>query len=499
MTTKTPNPHDQLTDGPQDAAPAAIGQSGVRVKYITTTLPYVNSSPHIGFAAELVRADAYARYFKLMGHEVFLNTGTDEHGQKIYDKAQEAGKDTQEFVDELASEFKKLLPELGILEQANFVRTTDEHHKLAAKEMWRRCRDNGDIYKAAHPVKYCKGCELEKTDSELEDGKCPLHPNYEIEVREEENYFFRFSKYQQPLLELYENNPEFVVPDFRLAEIKKFVEGGLQDFSVSRLKTKMAWGVPVPDDEDHVMYVWFDALTNYISVTGWPEKEDFGGLWPGVQFAGKDNLRQQSAIWQAMLLSAKLPSSTQVFVGGFINSGGQKMSKSLGNVISPYELTDRYGTEATRYLLLRHVHPFEDTDITWERLDEWYTANLVNGLGNLTARIMKMAETHLDGPVDTTDITFMDTQALEQFQFQTVLDGVWNAIGQMDEYITENEPFKVVKTDREVAVEMIQKLVRDLHEVAESLQAFMPETAGTIMRAIKENKKPDNLFQRLES
>lgn len=467
-------------------------------KYITTTLPYVNSSPHIGFATELVRADAYARYFKMMGHPVFLNTGTDEHGQKIYDKAVEQGKDTQEFVDELAAEFKKLLPELGILEETNFVRTTDEHHKKAAQEMWRRCKEKGDIYKATHAVKYCKGCELEKTDSELVDGKCPLHPKDEIEVREEENYFFRFSNYQQALLDLYDNTENFVVPDFRLAEIRKFVEGGLQDFSVSRLKTKMAWGVPVPDDEEHVMYVWFDALTNYISVTGWPEKEDFGGWWPGVQFAGKDNLRQQSAIWQAMLLSAELPTSTQIFIGGFINSGGQKMSKSLGNVISPYELTERYGTEATRYLLLRHVHSFEDTDITWERLDEWYTANLVNGLGNLTARIMKMAETHLDSPVDTNDVTTMDIKALENFEFQTVLDGVWNAIGLMDEYITENEPFKVVKTDKETAVEMIVKLVKDLHEVGESLVSFMPETADAILAAIKENKKPDNLFNRLE-
>ncbi|MCA9358070.1 methionine--tRNA ligase [Candidatus Kaiserbacteria bacterium] len=467
-------------------------------KYITTTLPYVNSSPHIGFAAELVRADAYARYFKLLGHPVFLNTGTDEHGQKIYDKALELGKDTQMFVDELADEFKKLLPELGILPEANFVRTTDAHHKLAAQEMWRRCKAKGDIYKAEHEVKYCKGCELEKTDSELEDDKCPLHPNYEIEIRSEENYFFRFSNYQQALLDLYVSQENFVVPDFRLAEIKKFVAGGLQDFSVSRLKTKMAWGVPVPDDEEHVMYVWFDALTNYISVTGWPEQADFGGWWPGVQFAGKDNLRQQSAIWQAMLLSAELPPSTQIFIGGFINSGGQKMSKSLGNVISPFELTAKYGVEATRYLLLRHVHPFEDTDVTWDRLDEWYTANLVNGLGNLTARIMKMAETHLEDPVDTKDVTTMDHAALERFEFQTVLDGVWNAIGQMDEYITENEPFKVVKTDKEAAVEMIQKLVKDLHEVAEALAAFMPETAAIILTAIKENKKPDNLFARLE-
>lgn len=467
--------------------------------YITTTLPYVNSKPHIGFATELVRADAFARYHKSLGKEIFLNTGTDEHGQKIYDKAREEGVEPQAFVDTLAEEFKNLLPALGVLPEAHFIRTTDEHHKKAAQVMWRRCKENGDIYKAEHEVKYCKGCELEKTDSELVDGKCPLHPNYEIEIRQEDNYFFRFSKYQDSLLKLYEENPNFVIPDFRLNEIKTFVAGGLQDFSVSRLKSKMAWGVPVPDDDDHVMYVWFDALTNYISTTGWPDQENFGGFWPGVQFAGKDNLRQQSAIWQAMLFSAGLPNSKQIFIGGFINSGGQKMSKSLGNVISPNELLERYGKDATRYLLLRHVHPFEDTDITWDRLDEWYTANLVNGLGNLVARIMRMAESHLDSPVDTKDITSMDVDALEHFQFQTTMDGIWNAVGLMDEYIAENEPFKVVKTDPARAKEMIIKLVKDLHEIAESLVIFMPDTAEIILTAIKENKKPENLFGRLEA
>lgn len=474
-------------------------------KYITTTLPYVNSSPHIGFATELVRADAYARYQKLLGHEVFLNTGTDEHGQKIYDKAQEEGVDTQAFVDNLAEEFNKLLPALGVLPEAHFIRTTNEKHKSAAQEMWRRCQANGDIYKAEHKVKYCKGCELEKTDSELVNDKCPLHPNQDIEIREEENYFFRFSKYQEPLLDLYKNNPQFVVPDFRMNEIVKFVEGGLQDFSVSRLKSKMAWGVPVPDDEEHVMYVWFDALTNYISTTGWPEKEDFDGWWPGVQFAGKDNLRQQSAIWQAMLLSAKLPTSKQVFIGGFITSGGQKMSKSLGNVISPYQLIEKYGKEATRYLLLRHVHPFEDTDVTWDRLDEWYTANLVNGLGNLVSRVMKMAETHLDEPIELSEIQPEKafTDMLDSYQFSNAFDLIFEHIQKGDEYIQETEPFKKIKSenedDKKVAIEVIQKLVLHIYTIAFYLKSFMPDTAELIIQSVKDNKKPENLFPRLES
>ena len=465
--------------------------------YITTTLPYVNAKPHIGFATEIIRADVFARYQKILGKDVFFNTGTDEHGQKIYDKAIEAEKTPQEYVDGYSAEFKKLIPALGISPDIHFIRTTDEHHKKAAQEMWRRCVANGDIYKAQHAVKYCKGCELEKTESELEGGKCPLHQNYDIEVREEENYFFRFSKYQEILLELYRTNPRFVIPDFRLKEIVTFVEGGLQDFSVSRLKSKMSWGIPVPEDEEHVMYVWFDALTNYISTLGWPEKEDFDGWWPGIQFAGKDNLRQQSAIWQAMLLSAKLPTSKQIYIGGFILSGGQKMSKSLGNVIEPAELIERYGTDATRYLLLRHVHPFDDTDITWERLDEWYTANLVNGLGNLTSRILKMSETY-GVSYELQHTQYLDEKSIVDFNLQKTLESIWENIGNLDAYIQREEPFKKIKIDEEGAKKDVRHLLAHLEGIAGQLQPFLPTTSETILTAIKENKKPENLFPRLQ-
>lgn len=470
--------------------------------YITTTLPYVNANPHIGFATELIRADVIARYQKNLGNDVFFNTGTDEHGQKIYDNAIVAGIDPQMYVDGYALEFKKLIPTLAIFPDIHFIRTTDIHHKKAAQEMWLRCFQNGDIYKAQHEVKYCKGCELEKTDSELVEGKCPIHPTYEIEIRNEENYFFKFSKYQEPLLKLYQENPHFVEPAFRMNEIATFVRNGLQDFSISRLKSKMSWGVPVPNDENHVMYVWFDALTNYISTTGWPEKEDFGGWWPGIQFAGKDNLRQQCAIWPAMLMSAKLPTPTQIVIGGFITSGGQKMSKSIGNVISPYELVERYGTDATRYLLLRHVHPFEDTDVTWGRLDEWYTANLVNGLGNLVSRVMKMAETHLETPVEINNnyheaIKPLIHAQMKVYELQEALSIVWDHIQTFDEVIATEEPFKLIKVEPERAKKMITTLVFGVHEIAVALEPFMPETAEKIMNAVHQNKKPENLFPRL--
>ena len=238
--------------------------------YITTTLPYVNANPHMGHALEFVQADIIARYKHLCGNDVFLNTGTDEHGLKIYRKADEQKIPIQTYVDTYALYFKKLLIDLNIREH-NFIRTTDEAHKKSAQEFWKKCSANGDIYKKDYKIKYCVGCELEKTDSDLRDGKCPEHPSIDIETREEENYFFRFSKYQDKLLKLYDENHDFVVPKVRMNEIKAFVSGGLQDFSISRLKTKMPWGINVPDDDEHVMYVWFDALVNYVSAIGWPD------------------------------------------------------------------------------------------------------------------------------------------------------------------------------------------------------------------------------------
>ncbi|MBV22354.1 MAG: methionine--tRNA ligase, partial [Parcubacteria group bacterium] len=338
--------------------------------YLTTTLPYVNADPHVGHALEFVTADIIARYRRLIGDEVFFNTGTDEYGQKVYTKTLEEKKDPQKYVDEYAEKFKKLKDTLN-LSYDNFIRTTDEHHKMAAQEFWKRSIANGDIEKKLYKSKYCAGCELEKTDSDLVDGCCPEHREQEIQIIEEENYFFKFSKYQKPLLELYKKNPQFVIPDFRFNEIKRFVERGLEDFSISRLKSKMPWGVPVPDDDEHVMYVWFDALVNYISAIGWPDDlKKFEKWWPVTQFAGKDQVRQQAAMWQAMLMSVGLPLSKQIVIHGFITVDNGKMSKSVGNVISPDDLVAEYGVDALRYYLVRHVHPFEDSDFTMEKFKE---------------------------------------------------------------------------------------------------------------------------------
>ena len=469
--------------------------------YITTPLPYVNAAPHIGFALEIVQADIIARYRKLVGDEVIFNTGTDEHGIKIYRKALEEKKDPQEYVDEYAKKFASLKEVLN-LSYTNFIRTTDEHHKKAVEAFWEKCFEAGDIYKKLYPVKYCVGCELENTASELDgDGRCLIHPHLEIETIEEENYFFRWSKYQNELLKLYETRPDFVVPETRLHEIKNFVARGLEDFSISRRKEKMPWGIAVPGDPEHVMYVWFDALVNYISTLGWPEDEKtFNDFWPGVQLAGKDNLRQQSAMWQAMLMSAGLPISKQILIHGFITSGGEKMSKSLGNVIDPVELVEKYGTDALRYFLARHIHPHEDSDFTIERFEDAYNGNLANGLGNFAARVMQLAQTYLPESVRVEEEKFPVTysEALDNYDYESAINYIFKRIGAADLKITETEPFKLVKTDPEKGKKIISELVGELYLVVRLLNPFMPETSEKIKKAVAENKKPETLFQRIE-
>ncbi len=468
-------------------------------RYITTTLPYVNADPHIGFAVEPLQADVLARAARLSGEEVFFNTGVDEHGQKLADAAAKAGQTPQEYADHFAGEFQKLAPVLGLSEHV-FIRTTDEKHILAAQEMWRRCEAKGDIYKKEYEGLYCVGCEEFKTEKELVDGKCPIHLKEPI-VLKEENYFFKLSKYEKPLLE-YLKNEYGTLPDWRRQELLTFVEGGLIDLSISREKAKLSWGIPVPGDDAQVMYVWFDALTNYISTLGWPEDKEgkFRKFWQEgktIQLAGKDQTRFQSVVFQAMLMSADIKNTDVIFYHGFINLDGHKISKSIGNVISPYELVEKYGTEATRYLLLRHVNPFDDTNITWALLDEWYTANLVNGIGNLASRIMKLAETHLDTAYEAEKSEGYNEPKLDQFEFQALFDDIFADMTALDERITREEPFKLIKTNSEAGKAAIALLREDLFKFASRLRPFMPETAQTIMGAVQENKKPENIFPRL--
>lgn len=487
--------------------------------YITTTLPYVNAEAHVGHALEFVRADVIARYKKLLGYDVCFNTGTDEHGIKIYQKATQAHLDPQKYVDGVSDKFREILPLLGISKDIRFVRTTDPHHVMAAQEFWKLANKNGLIYKKNYSIKYCVGCELEKTESELVDGRCPLHPLQEIEIIEEENYFFRFSLYQKPLMDLYErgstpdtnaeNKHSFVIPNTRLNEIRAFVERGIEDFSISRLATKMPWGIPVPDDATQVMYVWFDALVNYVSTIGWPDDmasfkkwwNDTGGV---VQYCGKDNLRQQSAMWQAMLMSVGLTPSKVIIINGFVTGeGGVKMSKSLGNTIDPLDVVKEYGTDAFRYFVTKELHPFEDSPFTMEKFKETYNAGLANGIGNLTSRIMKMSADNLEKSDMPLPLSYekLDSKeyfdAIENFNLQKAMNVVWEKIAVLDQKIQKDKPFSLVKTDKEAGKKLICELVVSLGEVATLLLPLLPETAEKILSYIRENKMPESpLFLR---
>jgi len=476
--------------------------------YITTTLPYVNAEAHMGHALEFVRADIIARWKALQGFDVFFNTGTDEHGQKLFEAAQKEGKDVKAYVDGYSDKFRELLPKLGMSADIHFIRTTDAKHERAATEFWKRVQANGFIYKKAYKTKYCVGCEENKTESELVDGHCPIHPNRELETIEEENYFFRFSAFGDRLLAYYDKargeGRTFVVPEFRENEMREFIKRGLEDFSISRLKSRMSWGVSVPGDADHVMYVWFDALTSYISTLGWPDNaEAFDRFWKDgtpTQYCGKDNTRFQSVMWQAMLLAADLPNTHTVVVNGFITGeGGVKMSKSLGNVVNPLEIINEYGTEALRYFLAREVGSFEDSPFTIERFKASYNSGLANGIGNLVSRVMRMATTNLDAAVEITADTIPQefTDALNAFDIQAATNIIWRHISDADQVIQDKAPFKLVKTDRAAAQEIIKDLIIRIHVIGHMLSPILPETSKAVKDLAKGNKMPETpLFLR---
>lgn len=494
--------------------------------YITTTLPYVNASPHIGFAMEIIRADIVARYKRHAGFNVFFNTGTDEHGQKLFEAAKAENISPKEYVDKNFLSFLNLIETLNISSDT-FIRTTEERHIKAAQELWKKCEENGFIYKKNYKMKYCVGCESEKQNSELnEEGKCSEHPDRELEEREEENYFFAFSKLEKKLLEFYEENPNFVIPDFRFSEIKNFVKSGLQDFSISRLKTRMEWGIPVPGDEEHVMYVWFDALTNYISTLDWPKEinSNFEKYWLQkedekreiIQYCGKDNLRFQAATWQAMLMAAGIPNSTNIIINGFIISGGQKMSKSLGNVISPYFIVEKYKTvtdfpeEVLRFVLTHEVANFEDSDITKEVIQNSYVTFLQNGLGNAVSRIMKLSSTHLEKEDIEEILSKMGEIALNEeyeenlnnFKLNEAIHFVTDKQKKLDEYIQKTAPFKLLKSENESEKEngknILKNCLKELLIIAYHLNFFMPKTSELIFELVKENKMPEKpIFGRL--
>ena len=475
-------------------------------RFVSTAIPYVNARPHIGHALEYVQADAYVRALRLSGEDVFFLTGTDDNALKNVQAAEEAGRPIKEYIAENAEHFVELDHRLNVVYD-DFIRTSsDLRHSAGVEKLWRSTNPE-DLYKKSYRGFYCVGCEEFKTEKSLVNGECPEHPGKKLEEVEEENYFFRLSSYQDKLLELIESGTLRIIPESRKNEITSFIRGGLEDFSVSRTaKRAKGWGIPVPDNPDQYLYVWYDALANYITGLGYSSDSDkYKRYWTSAEnkthMIGKGINRFHTVYWPAMLLSANVPLPTEVFVHGYIISGGQKMSKSVGNVIDPNELLDRYGTDAVRYFLLRHGHPTEDFDLTDERCREWYTANLTNGLGNLVARVMKLAEEHLPSPVvitkDDEKIAEEFSKKIGGFKFNEAMDFVFAKISSADAYMNTNEPYKKIKSDADTAIRDIEHLVRELASVAVHLAPTMPHTSEIIMKAVRENKKPENLFPRL--
>jgi methionyl-tRNA synthetase len=454
--------------------------------YITTSIAYTNAPPHIGFALECIQADVLARYHKSLGEDVFYLTGTDEHGIKIAKAAKEAGKSPEEFTDQISAKFKDLTKILN-LSNNDFIRTTDQkRHWPAIKKLWLKLKENDDIYKKKYQGYYCSGCEAFITEKELVKGKCPNH-NQKPELVEEENYFFKLSKYLPQIKKKIEKDEIKIIPETRKNEVLGYIKTGLEDISFSRAKEKY-WGFPVPDDESQTIYVWGDALPNYISAIGYAEEtEQFKKYWPAdVHCIGKDILKFHALIWPAMLLSLGLELPKNIFVHGFISVDGQKMSKSLGNVIDPFELVKKYGTDPVRYFLLREIPAFEDGDFSYDKFEQRYNSDLANGIGNLVARVSKMAgEIKSGSEIQNPKIkkTIKETQknyekALEEFKFNEALKSIWDLIGFCDKCIEETKPWE----QKQGAKLVLADLSFTIDIIADLLKPFLPQTSEKIKK-----------------
>jgi methionyl-tRNA synthetase len=463
--------------------------------YLTTPIYYVNSTPHIGHAYTTLAADILVRNHKQRGEDTFFLTGTDEHASKVYRVAEEQGLDPKVYVDQIAEQWREV-PELVGADIDFFIRTTDEDHKRFVQEFVQRIYDNGDIYEDTYSGLYCVGCEAFKSEDELVDGKCPEHDTVP-EWIEEKNYFFRLSKYQEPLLKLYDERPDLVLPDFRRNEARSFIEAGLQDFSLSR--AGQPWGVPVPWDPEQVVYVWVDALINYLSALTYarPGEDLRERYWPHVRhLIAKDILRFHCVYWPALLLSAGYEVPRRIYVHGYLLLNERKIGKSLGNAIDPLELVDVYGSDAVRYWATRSVQFGQDGSVSIDSLHDRYERELGNDLGNLLSRTTAMIAKYRDGRIPVAPgaegAPALDQLAgeverrLDDFDLTGAIDLIWDAVRALNKFVTDTKPWELAKDDAnaEQLDRVLYALADGLRVVAVALHAYLPKTTPEILRAL---------------
>lgn len=458
--------------------------------YVTTSIPYVNGRPHIGFALELVQADVIARYNRLLGNATRFQTGTDENAFKNVLSAQEEGIATQALVNRNSQAFRELSDVLAVSSD-HFVRTTGAEHRTAVHEFWRRLKPT-DIYRKSYTGLYCVGCEDFYLERDLVDGRCPDHGTVPVEVQEK-NYFFRLSSYQTRLADLLSSDRIKVVPGTRKNEVLSFVRRGLQDISISRAAERSdGWGIPVPDDSTQIIYVWIDALINYLSGLGFGQKDEWDEFWNEnvrkIHVIGKNVWKFHAIYWPALLISAGLPVPDEIFVHGFVTENGQKISKSRGNGIDPFELVSRYGPDSVRYYLLRAISPFEDGDFSVERLTGVHNSDLANGLGNLVSRLATLCEKGGYGVHRATSRQEAAGEyhaALQRFEFDAALKYLWAWITRLNQEIERKAPWAALKTGRTAGLhDDLRGWLTDLEKIARLLAPFLPETSARILKII---------------
>ena len=447
-------------------------------KLLTTPIYYINAQPHIGHAYSTIAVDVLARYNRELGNDVVFTVGTDENSQKTLQAIEKNGQaDAAGYATEMSALWQKTWDDLGI-SYDSFVRTTSSDHRAAVEAFLAKIKASDDLYKGTYEGLYCVGCEEFKRADDLVDGKCPLH-NTEPEKLSEENYFFKLSKYQKPLLDYIRQNPDFVAPVSRRNEVLAFIERGLEDISFSR--PSRGWGIPFPGDPNQVVYVWSDALVNYLTAIGYP-KPGYEAWWPAsLHLVGKDIIKFHCIIWPAMLLSAGLPLPKQVFAHGFFTVNGQKISKSLGNAIAPSVITDKYGNDGLRYYLLRDIPFGQDGEFSFDRLHSVYNADLANELGNLVQRTASMITKYLGGKIGKVEPHSHDAsryhEAMSNLRFDKALEDVWERVKGLNQLIEEEKPWVLAKEDPEHLTEVLSHVVSDLLQISGLLLPFLP-TAG---------------------